>query len=146
MWRSVLLGVVLAGLLAGCSLGGRSGDAASESASLPSQASSAGFTGESAVLFRYAYTHCYSFAKRSATADPPGSRPPIYSMDRSYPLVMIGSVKPHGRAELRAAMEGCAGAIVTAFADAHFTRLALICHAMTGWVPPAVTVCKGADG
>lgn len=34
MWRSVLLGVVLAGALAGCSLGGRSGQAGSTSESL----------------------------------------------------------------------------------------------------------------
>ena len=125
---------------------GRSAGAASESSSPAPSASSAGFSGKSAVLFRYAYAHCYSFAKRSASADSPGSMPPIYSMDRAYPLVMIGSVKPHGRAELRAAKEGCAGAIVTAFADAHFKRLAVICHAMAGWVPSAVTVCKGTSG
>jgi hypothetical protein len=109
-------------------------------------ASSAGFAGKSAFLFGYAYTHCYSFAKRSATADPPGSSPPIYSMNRAYPLVMVGSIKPHGLAELKAAKEGCAGGIVTAFADALFKRLALICHAMAGWIPQAVTVCRSVGG
>src|SRR4051812_3298805 len=123
MWRSLLLGVVLAGLLTGCGSSGASAGPGlvgsltepSESLGTQSEGGSAGFSGKSAVLYGYAYAHCYTYAWRSATADPPGS-PPIYSMDRAYPLVMIGPVKPHGRAELRAAKEGCAGAMVTAFA------------------------------
>jgi hypothetical protein len=149
MLRSVLLGVVLAGVLAGCSLGSGSGRGGSSNAvlgTLREPASANGFSGKSEVLFGYAYAHCYTFAWRSANADPPGSSPPIYPMDRAYPLVMIGSVRPHGRAELRAAKEGCAGAIVTAFAEAHFKPLAPICNAMSGWVPATVTACKGVDG
>jgi hypothetical protein len=98
------------------------------------------------VLYGYAWTHCYTFAMRSATADQPGGSPPIYPMGRAYPIVMVGSVKPHGVAQLNAAKEGCAGAIVTAFADADAKHLGLICHAMAGWVPRTVTVCGAKRG
>ena len=65
-----------------------------------------GFSGKKAVLYEYAYTHCLRFGTASANSHPTGSNPPIYDLHVGYPVVMIGSVKPHGSADWHAAKAG----------------------------------------
>jgi hypothetical protein len=102
-----------------------------------------GFSGTNAALYEYAYAHCLRLGTASATSHPTGSNPPLYSLQRSYPLVMIGTIKPHGSAEWRAAKEGCALGIVRAFADAHSTKTAEVC-ADIGFLPPKLPECTGS--
>jgi hypothetical protein len=144
MWRSVALGLVLAGVLAGCSLGGGSGAASGsetdgQNGTLSPQK---WFTGRSANLFEYAYAHCYTLANQAVTAQPFGSGPEIYPLTRSLPLVAIGSLKPHGRAQMKAVTWGCAAAMVTAFSDAGSDKTSLICNENRPVLPPDIPACK----
>jgi hypothetical protein len=144
MWRSVALGFVLAGVLAGCSLGGGSGAGSAigtygQNGTFSPQKR---FTGRGASLFDYAYAHCYTLAKRAATAQPFGSGPEIYPLTRGIPLVAIGFLKPHGAAQMKAVTWGCAAAMVTAFSDAHSDKTALLCEENRPVLPPDVPACK----
>ena len=144
MWRSVLLGVVLAGALAACSLGGASGPSQGSTSAI--SASYEGYTGKSAVLFDYAYGRCYTLAHKAATVKPFGSDPKadIYPLTRARPIAAIGTVKPHGHAEMTAVLRGCAAAMVTAFADVHSSHTALVCKIQKPFLPATITACKGS--
>jgi hypothetical protein len=124
--------LVTAGLGASCNGGG---GIASE------PPTNGGFAGTKAGLYEYAYTHCLRFATVSAESRPTGSHPLVYSLKNAYPLVMIGTLKPHGAAEWRAAKDGCAVGIVTAFAAAHSSKTAEVCAHMAPWLPPKLPAC-----
>ena len=100
-----------------------------------------GYSGNSARLFDYAYTHCYGLAKRAATAQPFGSGPAIYPLTRGTPLVAIGSLKPHGSGQTEAVSRGCAVAMVTAFSDAHSDKTALLCKENESLLPGNTPAC-----
>ena len=140
--------VVLAGALAGCSLGGGSGQAAGSGVAVTFQSYNSTlspqkrFTGRSARLFEYAYAHCYTLAKQAATAQPFGSGPEIYPLTRATPLVAIGPLKPHGGAQMKAVTWGCAAAMVTAFSDAHSDKTALVCKENRPVLPQDVPACR----
>jgi hypothetical protein len=146
MWRSVLLGAVLAGVLAGCSLGGGSGAGSGVTVTFQSDNGALSpqkrFTGRSASLLEYAYAHCYTLAKQAAIAQPFGSGPEIYPLTHSTPLVAIGSLKPHGAAQMKAVTSRCAAAMVTAFSDAHSDKTALLCKENRPVLPPDVPACN----
>jgi hypothetical protein len=130
-------------VLAGCSLGGGGGQAAGSGVAVTFQSDNGTlFTGRSARLFDYAYAHCYTLAQRAATAQPFGSGPEIYPLTRSRPLVAIGSLKPHGGAQMKAVTWGCAAAMVTAFSDAHSDKTALLCKENRPVLPPDIPACK----
>jgi len=102
-----------------------------------------GFTGTKAALYEYAYAHCLRFGTESATSHPSGSNPPIYSLKDAYPVVMIGTIKPHGAAQWRAAKDGCAFGIVKAFADQHSSKAGAVCTHMAAFLPPKLPECPG---
>ena len=98
-------------------------------------------TGARAVLYRYAYAHCLPFARKSADSNPTGSNPPIYTMSHGYPLVMLGRLRPHSAAQWKAAKDGCALGIVTAFADANSSLAPTLCQHMSSWLPAKLREC-----
>jgi hypothetical protein len=122
-------------LAGGCSFAG-SGNGGGSAA-----ADHGGFTGKLAGLYDYAYVHCYPLAKQAATAQPPSSGPPIYPLGHSYPMAALRGVKPRGPAEWKAAKEGCALGMVTAFSDAHSSKTEVICRAQAAWLPPGAAAC-----
>jgi hypothetical protein len=101
-----------------------------------------GFSGKRAALYEYAYTHCLRLGTASAESHPTGSHPAIYSLKDSYPLVMVGTIKPHGAMEWQAAKKGCAFGIVKAFANAHSSKTAAVC-AHIGFLSPNLPECPG---
>jgi len=123
---------LLAALAASCSSGGH---AASRSPD------GGGFNGKKATLYAYAYTHCLQLGTTSARSQPSGSDPPIFSLRNAYPLSMIGPIKPHGSSEWEAAKDGCALAIVRAFAASHSSLTAAVCTQMAPWLPAKVPEC-----
>ncbi len=124
--------LVTAGLGTAC---GSSGGTATE------PPANGGFSGTKAALYEYAYTHCLRLGTASAKSQPTGSNPAIYGFEHGYPLVMIGTIKPHGSAEWRAAKDGCAVGVVKAFADAHASKTAEVCIHMAPWLPPKLPEC-----
>jgi hypothetical protein len=131
--------MVLAFLLAPAVIAGCGGTHAS--VSTVQRPPDGGLSGRQAVLYRYAYAHCLPFATESADSNPTGSNPPIYSMTHSYPLVMLGHVKPHNSAEWKAAKDGCALGIVTAVADANSSITPAVCQHMAPWLPAKLPDC-----
>jgi hypothetical protein len=133
--RAALITTILFAAALATSCGGSSGATASE------PPTNGGFTGTNATLYEYAYTHCLRFGTASAESHPTGSHPPIYPLKAAYPLVMIGTIKPHGSAEWRAAKDGCALGIVRAFAEAHSSKTAEVCAHMASFLPPKLPEC-----
>src|SRR5689334_16961369 len=91
--------LVAAGLGASCNGSGRA---------VSDPPANGGFSGTKAALYEYAYAHCLRFGSESARSHPTGSNPTVYDMRAAYPVVMIGTIKPHGPAQWRAAKDGCA--------------------------------------
>ena len=85
-----------------------------------------------------AYAHCLRFCTRSSHSHPSGSPPVIYSI---YPVVMIGTLKPHGKAEWQAAKDGCALAIVRGFSHSHSSKTAALCTHLAPFLPARLPEC-----
>ena len=124
--------LVAAGLGASCNGSGRA---------VSDPPANGGFSGTKAALYEYAYAHCPRFGSESARSHPTGSNPTVYDMRAAYPVVMIGTIKLHGPAQWRAAKDGCAVAIVKAFADAHSSKTAAVCAHMVSFIPPDLPEC-----
>jgi hypothetical protein len=135
--RAALITTILVTAAFGASCG-------SGGASASEPPTNGGFSGTSAVLYEYANTHCLRLGTASAKSHPTGSNPTIYAMKDAYPLAMIGTTKPHGAAEWRAAKDGCAVGIVRGFADAHSSKTAQVCTHMAPFLPPNLPECPGS--
>jgi hypothetical protein len=131
--RAAAIGLILA--VIGLGIACRGGGAASD------PPADGGFSGRRAALYRYAYAHRLQFGTASARSHPTGSDPPVYSLKDAYPVVMIGTLKPHGAAEWQAAKDGCAFGIVRAFAAAHSSKTAAVCTHMAAFLPPNLPEC-----
>jgi len=123
--------LVAAGLGASCNGSGRA---------VSDPPANGGFSGTKAALYEYA---C-ALPKVRVGVGPLAShrqQPHRYDMRAAYPVVMIGTIKPHGPAQWRAAKDGCAVAIVKAFADAHSSKTAAVCAHMVPFIPPDLPEC-----
>jgi hypothetical protein len=63
-------------------------------------------------------------------------------MTRGTPLVAIGSLEPHGSAQMEAVSRGCAVAMVTAFSDVHSDKTALLCKENRSLPPSDTPACR----
>jgi hypothetical protein len=79
-----------------------------------------GFKGRYADLFDQAFAVCYDVSYRAATADPPGSGPPVYSAKRALPLAAIGSTDRDDEHAMYALQIGCYAGQAAAFAAVDF--------------------------
>ena len=132
----VLLVARLAALAAGCGSAFDGGSSPPASGSLQWKLN---------TLNQYAYSHCYTYAKRAATAQPFGSGPPIYPLSRVRPLVAVGQLKPHGSDQTKAVLDGCANGMVEAFEDVLSLHTSVICKMQRAYVDPDMAACEGVS-
>ena len=133
-WPALVSLVLVTALLAGCGGG----------ASTATDRSSGGFTGTDATLYDYAYTQCLALGTTAATAGTSVSHKPvaIYSFNVAYPTAMIGKVRPHNADQWKATKDGCAVAVVDAFAGARSAQTAAVCKHLAPWLPADLRECR----
>ena len=121
--------------------------ACSSSATAGSSATNGGFSGVDATLYRYAYSHCETFASPGATPAASLSTPrdihaTIYPLNRAYPISMIGKVRPHPHRQWNAAFRGCAAGVVNVYAGARSAQTPRLCKAFAPWLPANYAECR----
>jgi hypothetical protein len=77
-----------------------------------------GFDGRDAELFDHAFAACYEVVWRWITADPPGSGPVLYPVERAVPVSAIGSADRWNGVEMDVVQAGAAAGYYQAFSDA----------------------------
>jgi hypothetical protein len=77
-----------------------------------------GYGGRLAGLFDHAFAETYRVVWRFVTADPPGSGPVLYPIDRAIPTSAIGGANREDSGEMAAVRAGAAVGYRRAFADA----------------------------